>query len=359
MVKLPNTATLVSHVSNAANTSRRHVWQTVRPDQAFSWQTLLFLCLFSWLMALLASDTTAVESSSSLGTWGKISLQTSPMKYALFTMGWIFLALAMGWLLSGSKLKVPLFDIILRPAAWAAAAIVCAFLFQIWHGDTLRPALTLWPVLAAAFYIFPRCVSLKTGYKKPKATERQHLLIIVLISLLVSCWIQFYFRGQDWVEGYRGAFEPLLPGIEQNQSSGPDAGADAGAGVNPQEPVNSKVADIAESIVANRLEVLPVPEIRRVLQTNPFIIDELNAQFDQALLRAGNSSDWALQIEQFSPSPLSFQLNVLPPFTADSPDSPSTANQSISKICQVTALENPSGDQLSRLECGDAIQSGT
>ncbi|MGB3613042.1 MAG: DUF5357 family protein, partial [Elainellaceae cyanobacterium] len=116
MPKIPTTADVFTHVASAANASRRHVWQTVRPDQAFSWQTLLFLCLFSWLMALLSSDTSLLQSNSPPEDWGPLSLRTSPTKYALFTMGWIFLTLAVGWLLNGSKLKVPLFDIVLRPA---------------------------------------------------------------------------------------------------------------------------------------------------------------------------------------------------------------------------------------------------
>ncbi|MGB3615116.1 MAG: DUF5357 family protein, partial [Elainellaceae cyanobacterium] len=244
-------------------------------------------------------------------------------------------------------------------------AIVCAFLFQIWFGNTLRPALILWPVVAAAFYVFPRCISLKTGYSIPKVAERQHLLIIVLASLLVSCWTQFYFRGQDWVQGYRGAFSSMLPSLEQDADATSNGRPNAVPGNRPdgnsdsQPPINPRVADIAESVVAKRLETLPVPEIRRTLQMDPVLIDELNAQFDQALVRANSSPDWALEIGQFSPSPLTFQLNVLPPFTPGPPGSASTANRSIYKTCQVTALETPSGEQLSRLECGDATQAET
>ncbi|MEO0406988.1 MAG: DUF5357 family protein [Cyanobacteria bacterium P01_A01_bin.135] len=342
MPKIPTTADMVNQVASAANTSRKHFWQTVRPDQSFSWQTLLFLCLFSWLMALLTSDSSVMQTDPSLNTWGQLSLRTSPAKYALFTMGWIFLSLAVAWLLHGSKMKVPLFDIVLRPAAWVTAAIVCAFLFQVWQLNNLRPALIAWPIVSALFYIFPRCYSLRKGYYVlPKVSERQHLLIVALASLLVSCWLQFYFVVQDWVEGYRPTFVDLVGGTNTAIT-----------------PAEVQVANLAESVVASQLEPLPIPEIRRGLQTNPILIDEMNDQFDQALTRAGNSPDWALQIEQINPSPLSFRLNVLPPFTGV----PDTANgdrtqSTLYRTCQVTPLDNVSGSQLAQVTCSDATRS--
>ena len=186
MPKIPTAADMLNQVATAADTSRKHLWQTVRPDQSFSWKTLLFLCLFSWLMALLTSDSSVTSTDTALEGWEQLSLRTSPAKYALFTMGWIFLSTAVAWLLHGSKVKVPLFDIVLRPAAWVTAAIVCAFAFQIWRFENIEPALIIWPIVSALFYIFPRCCSLKQGYTYvlPKVDERQHLLIIGLASLL-------------------------------------------------------------------------------------------------------------------------------------------------------------------------------
>lgn len=362
MPKIPTSTDLVKHAASAANTSRQHLWQTIRPDQSLSWQTLLFLCLFSWLMALLTSDASLQPDAPTLGI-GKVSLSSSPTKYALFTMGWIFLTLAIAWLLSKARWKIPLFELELRPAAWAAAAVACIFAFQAWHEDNFEPALTFWPILAAIFYLFPRCFSAKDGRKMPKASERQHLLIIVLISLLLSCWIRFSFLVGDWVEGYSSAFKPLLPGLEidsgleegftEEGTAGDGAGATApisepAAPAPPTPPARARPAEIAESIVASQLEAQPLPEIRQRLQTDPALAEALNARFSDALINAQQNPGWTLQISQVVPSPLSFQLQVTPPAAAQGDA------QVTYKTCRVLPVENPGGAQLSRLVCSAA-----
>ncbi len=356
MPKIPTSADLMKHAATAVTASRQHLWTTIRPDQAFSWQTLLFLSLFSWLMALFASDAPLLSDAPSEGI-GQLSLQGSPTKYALFTMGWIFLTLAIAWLLSGSRLKIPLFDLVLRPAAWVAAAIPCIFGFQVWYDNNFEPALTAWPILAAIFYLLPRCASSKGGYKIPKVSERQHLLIIVLVSLLLSCWIRFYFLVQDWVDGNSSAFKPMLPGLEVATDDLPDTLetiAEPAPAAEPQtasptnaSPTNARPADIAESVIASQLEALPLPEIRQRLRTDLTLVETLNAQFDNALAAAQQNPGWTLQISQVVPSPLSFQLQVVPP------PAPSEAagNTPITRTCRVSPVDNPGGAQLSRLEC--------
>ncbi|MGF1538745.1 MAG: DUF5357 family protein [Elainellaceae cyanobacterium] len=360
MLKIPTTADMMKRTASAVNTSRQHLWQTIRPNQAFSWQTLMFLCLFSWLMALLTSDSPLFQPETPISEVGRLSLQGSPAKYALFTMGWLFLTGAIAWLLSGSRWKIPLFDLVLRPAAWVAAAIPCIFAFQVWYDDNFEAALTFWPILAAIFYLFPRCVSLKSGYKAPKASERQHLLIIVLISLLLSCWIQFYFLVQDWVSGYTSVFEPLVPGLETEANPGSaNPGGEIDTITNPDgassadgaTPTNSRPADIAEAVIASQLEGLSVPEGRQRLQTDPSLIQALNAQFTAALTNAQENPGWTIEISQIVPSPLSFRLQVVPPFTGTGAEGTDGATAAVYRICRVSPVENPGAAQLSQLSC--------
>ncbi|NJL22103.1 MAG: DUF5357 domain-containing protein [Leptolyngbyaceae cyanobacterium SM1_3_5] len=64
-----------------------NIWQRAKPPKTFSWQTLLYLSIFSAVMSFLA--------------------RTDYVKDALAALGWLFLTLSVAWALGGRKFRVP------------------------------------------------------------------------------------------------------------------------------------------------------------------------------------------------------------------------------------------------------------
>lgn len=152
------------------------------PPRYFSWQTVIYLSLFSWLTSLLARLLDAAAFTVGL----------------LATMSWIFLAIGVGWALEANKARI--FGIPIAP--WVSGAIVCLFLFGSWGGRWLQPALVAWPLVSFAVIAVPALVSWDFSFKNPPPAVRQQLVLLFCLSLLFSSWFQFYFRIQSWVRDY-------------------------------------------------------------------------------------------------------------------------------------------------------------
>ncbi|MBW4481820.1 MAG: DUF5357 domain-containing protein [Tildeniella torsiva UHER 1998/13D] len=158
------------------------LWQAVLPPRYFSWQTVIYMSLFSWLMSLLARLVEATAFTVGL----------------LATISWICLALGVGWALEANRVR--LFGIPVAP--WVSGAILCIFLFGSWGGRWLQPALVSWPLVSFAVIAVPSLVSWDFDLKKPPPMVRQQLALLFCLSLLFSSWFQFYFRIQTWVREY-------------------------------------------------------------------------------------------------------------------------------------------------------------
>lgn len=152
------------------------------PPRYFSWQTVIYLSLFSWLMSLLARLLEAASFTVGL----------------LATFSWICLAIGVGWALEVSKARF--FGIPVAP--WVSGAIVCIFLFGSWGERWLQPALVVWPLVSFAVIAVPQLVRWDFSFKDPPPLVRQQIALLFCLSLLLSCWFQFYFRIQSWVRDY-------------------------------------------------------------------------------------------------------------------------------------------------------------
>ncbi len=183
----------------------RNLFKTITdflvPDQYFSWQTVIYMSLFSWLTSLLARALDATEFTVML----------------LATFSWIFLALGVGWFFDAADIK--LFGIPTAP--WVAGAILCIFLFGTLTDSWLRPALAAWPLISFLVVAVPQLLGWDLQPKPVPPGVRQQLILLFLLSLLFSCWFQFYFRIQTWLDRYpslasdnlnRSTFVYRLPG---------------------------------------------------------------------------------------------------------------------------------------------------
>jgi hypothetical protein len=154
------------------------LWQQIKPPQAFSWQTLVLLSLFSWMMSL-ASRSNVVQNS-------------------LATLGWFFLTLGVGWATAGAKFQI--LGLQLYPGPWLTGALV-SILFGTWYSAP-QAALILWPIFSGAIAALPKFVVAGFKIKVPDTQGRQDLITMSLIYLLVSCWMAFYVEIQRWMNDY-------------------------------------------------------------------------------------------------------------------------------------------------------------
>ncbi|NJM99909.1 MAG: DUF5357 domain-containing protein [Phormidesmis sp. RL_2_1] len=153
------------------------------PKDFFAWQTLLLLSVFS---LVIAASIDALPDSSPLTI------------EVLSTLSWIFFTSAIWWALTKNPVKVGNFSI----SPWITGAVLCLFLFRPWIDTRFRWALSSWPLISTAVMALPDFVKWDLQVKLPKKETQQLLIMTLLINLLLSSWILFYFRVQDWVSHY-------------------------------------------------------------------------------------------------------------------------------------------------------------
>jgi len=153
------------------------------PPKWDSWQTLIWISVFSWALSFLATD--LVQS-------------------IIAACGWVFLIPGLHWWMheDGVKKALTIDKILLAP--WITGALICYFLFGSF--ESLWPlGFIVWPPLSAIISALPKFIAgSRDGpvYKLPDPRVRQDLLILFLLNLLFSCWFQFNFVIQTWLSDY-------------------------------------------------------------------------------------------------------------------------------------------------------------
>lgn len=176
---------LLTFSINQIAQSLQGIWKAATgfllPQEYFSWQTILYLGLFSFAMSWVARLAGTLDVTEAL----------------IATAGWIFFALGVGWFLESNKIRP--FGIALAP--WVAGAIVCAYFFGLlplgWPA-----ALMTWPLVSVFIVAIPTFLTWELRPQLPKPAVRQHLILLSLVALLFSTWFQFYFRIQAWFDQY-------------------------------------------------------------------------------------------------------------------------------------------------------------
>ncbi|NEP17672.1 MAG: DUF5357 domain-containing protein [Leptolyngbya sp. SIO4C1] len=167
----------------------------ITPTQYFAWQTLLLLSLFSWLLAVIAQITGAEELTVNI----------------LSTGSWLFLTISVWWALAKNPVRV--FDVNISP--WITGAIFCTFLFNPWTEERFEWALSSWPMISTLIAVLPKFVNKRwDGFVLPPQKDRQRVALTLLVNLLLTGWILFFFRVQTWVGDY-----PSLLADDFSQSS--------------------------------------------------------------------------------------------------------------------------------------------
>jgi hypothetical protein len=158
----------------------RLIQNDIQSATAFSWPTFILLSVFSCYMSLLATGFT---------------------QELIAFFGWIFFILGVNWGTTENAIKIG--DIYLSP--WITGALVSLFIFGQPTGEFSSEALVFWPPISAVIAAVPLSFGSpegKTKFKMPKSDIRQKLVILFGTQFLFSCWFQFYFVIQNWLNQY-------------------------------------------------------------------------------------------------------------------------------------------------------------
>lgn len=152
------------------------------PPKAYSWQTLIYLSIFSWLMSSLAMGF---------------------VKDLIAFCGWLFLIFGTAWYTTDNPLYVPGTNLPL--GALITGFLVSVFAFGYEEDVLTRRTIVLWPTISAIITAIPEFfegsgIDAKTQI--PKIEDRQKIIILVGSCMVISCWLQFYFVTENWLKEY-------------------------------------------------------------------------------------------------------------------------------------------------------------
>ncbi len=156
--------------------------KVIVPPKAYSWQTFIYMSVFSWVLSYFA---------------------TGYIKDIIAFCGWLFLIAGTAWYTTEDPLRVP-------GTFMPVGAVITGFLVSVFafgsQEDVITPrTIIFWPTISALITAIPEFIEGNDTDAKariPKPQERQKIIVLVASSMLLSCWIQFYFVMDNWLQQY-------------------------------------------------------------------------------------------------------------------------------------------------------------
>ncbi|MTJ40289.1 septal junction protein FraD [Dolichospermum sp. UHCC 0406] len=159
------------------------VQKFLTPAKAYSWQTLIYLSIFSWGISYFA-----------LGY----------IKDIIAFCGWLFLLAGTAWYTTDDPLRVP--GTFMPVGAVTTGFLVSIFAFGHKEGVLTPNTIVIWPTIAAIVTAIPNFFEGTGGKlakaKLPKLQDRQKVVVLLAWCMLISCWLQFYFVIDKWLKEY-------------------------------------------------------------------------------------------------------------------------------------------------------------
>jgi hypothetical protein len=153
------------------------------PTKAYSWQTLIYLSLFSW---------------------GTSYFAIGYIKDIIAFCGWIFLLAGTAWYTTDDPLRVP--GTFMPVGAVITGFLVSVFAFGYQESVLTSKTIVIWPTIAAIVTAIPNFFEGTGGRsakaKLPKLQDRQKVVVLLAWCMLISCWLQFYFVIDKWLKEY-------------------------------------------------------------------------------------------------------------------------------------------------------------
>ncbi|OCQ94414.1 hypothetical protein BCD64_06935 [Nostoc sp. MBR 210] len=152
------------------------------PTQAYAWQTLIYLSVFSGFLSYFANGY---------------------IRDIIAFCGWLFLIAGTAWYTTDDPLRVP-------GTFMPVGALITGFLVSVFafgnQQDVITPrTIVLWPTISSLITAIPEFVEGTDTDSKaqiPKPEVRQKILILVASCMILSCWLQFYFVMDKWLQEY-------------------------------------------------------------------------------------------------------------------------------------------------------------
>lgn len=261
----------------------KEIRKLLQPPQWASWQTLIFLSIFSAVVA---------------------ALTTSPApqiaQRIISSFGWLFLVLGVWWFVyePNVKKKLTFFNLFLGP--WIVGALICIWFFGTIEGRTIptQAAFISWPPISSIVWAAPKFVKSDPKTKSPIYTNptkghRQDIILLMLSNLVLSCWFQFYFQINTWMTQYpslradnlsRSAF--VWRPQEFDKAAALSRGAD--------------ILNLAAQRVRSDLEGKPWSEVERWLEQLDRQVPELQQQVKSQLPKVAEAELWNLNANVIS-----------------------------------------------------------
>ncbi|MEO1428049.1 MAG: septal junction protein FraD [Cyanobacteria bacterium J06633_8] len=166
------------------------------PPKAFSWQTLIYLSAFSWLMSYLANG---------------------GIQAIIAFFGWIFLIAGTSWYTTDKPLYIP--GTIMPVGAVITGGIVSIFAFQQQNDEIVARTIIFWPTISALITAVPEFfegsgTDVKT--QLPKLEDRESVIILIGCCMLLSCWLNLYVVTDTWLNNYPSATYPVYKDTPQS-----------------------------------------------------------------------------------------------------------------------------------------------
>ncbi|AFY59151.1 hypothetical protein Riv7116_6835 [Rivularia sp. PCC 7116] len=159
------------------------------PPKAFSWQTLIYLSVFSWLMSYLANG---------------------GIQDIIAFFGWMFLIAGTSWYTTDKPLYIP--GTIMPVGAVITGGIVSIFAFQQQNEEIVARTIIFWPTISALITAVPEFfegsgTDVKT--QLPKLEDRESVIVLIGCCMLLSCWLNLYGVTDSWLNNYPSAKYPV------------------------------------------------------------------------------------------------------------------------------------------------------
>ncbi|MCL1468336.1 DUF5357 family protein [Argonema galeatum] len=149
----------------------------VKPTQLFSWKTGILISFLIWVIALFA---------------------VAELQNILAFLSWLFLIISTVWFAVENPLMVSGISI----SSWLPGGLICIFMFGTLSNQIPSIALVSWPTASGAIAVLRELVQPGAKFKIPPPRVCKKLIILFLSHVLISCWLQFNFFIQNWLQRY-------------------------------------------------------------------------------------------------------------------------------------------------------------
>jgi hypothetical protein len=303
------------------------------PPKAYAWQTLIYLSVFSWGLSYFA---------------------TSPIKEMIALFGWLFLIAGTAWYTTDDPVRVP--ATFMPVGALITGFLVSVFAFGNEKDGITANTIVLWPTMAALITGIPSFFT-GTGTEAkaqlPKPEERQKLIILLGSCMLISCWIQFYFVMDGWIQQYpsllsdnfrRSAFVVRTDVAPNNTNNG------------------VFILNKLQPLVERRIDQQPWSEVEKWLQnagTNLAVLYE-EVKLDKRLRDYEEKELWRIEPRITNPNLRKKDEYLLDIFSVWTGPSSNSRGYYLKKSCQIrpiaksttTTNKADATDIVAEIECG-------